>query len=132
MELALRAARAAIAFCRAQGFEIAATVVDRGGHPQVVLRDTLAMDLALSISRKKAYTAMSFGRQTSQLEASAVSKALRMEPDLLFAGGGVPIRAMGSIIGGMGVSGATTAQMDESCALHGVRAISVDLDMVDQ
>jgi len=44
------------------------TVVDRGGYPQVVLRDTLSMDLTLPISKQKAYTAMSFNSATSALE----------------------------------------------------------------
>lgn len=131
LEFALRAAHTALEFCRTRGFQVAVTVVDRSGHPQVVLRDTLARDLALPISRKKAYTAVSFGRQTSRLEDSAVGKALRREPTLLFAGGGVPIRAPGTIIAGIGVSGANTAQMDEQCALQGVRVVSRELDMLE-
>ena len=97
----------------------------------MVLRDTLAMDLTLSISRKKAYTAMTFGRPTSELVTNYVAKALQHEPSLLFAGGGVPIRSMGSIIGGIGVSGTSTAQMDERCALAGATAIHLELELRD-
>lgn len=110
---------------------IAVTVVDRSGQPLVVLRDTLAMGLSLPISRQKAYTAMSFGKPSSQLAHTAVATALQREPALLFAGGGVPIRALGAIIGGLGVSGTPSANMDERCAIQGVRAIETDLDMLD-
>jgi uncharacterized protein GlcG (DUF336 family) len=131
LEYAIQAARAAMAFCRAQGFQVAVTVVDRGGNPQVVLRDTLAMRLTLTISREKAYTAMTFASPTSTLVDTAVGKALRGQPSLLFAGGGVPIVAMGTTIAGIGVSGTSTAQMDERCAREGVSAISSDLEMLD-
>ena len=64
LDTALKAANAAIDACRKEGTQIAVTIVDRGGHPQVVLRDVLAMDLTLAISRDKAYTAMSFNSPT--------------------------------------------------------------------
>lgn len=74
---------------------------------------------------------MTFGQATSALVTSDVAMALRREPTLLFAGGGVPIRSMGSILGGIGVSGSSTAQMDERCALAGASAIQVELEMRD-
>jgi uncharacterized protein GlcG (DUF336 family) len=132
LEFALRAGHAALDFCQAHGYEVAVTVVDRAGNPLVVLRNTLARNLALEISRKKAYTAMTFARPTSGLASTAVAKALRFEPSLLFAGGGVPIQALGTVVGGIGVSGASTAQMDENCASQGISAIRLDLEMRDE
>ena len=49
LETALRIAQAAIAQCRKEGVQIGVTVVDRGGHPQVMLRDVLAMDITVLI-----------------------------------------------------------------------------------
>ena len=69
MDTALRIAQAAIAQCRKEGVQIAVTVVDRGGHPQVILRDVLAMDITLPISKQKAHTAMAFNTPLSQLSA---------------------------------------------------------------
>lgn len=94
-------------------------MVDRGGHPQVVLRDVLAMDLTLEMSRKKAYTAMSFNAPTSRLEVRAESP-LANHDTLMFSGGGVPVTAAGSIVGGIGVSGAPSGEMDEICAQAGL------------
>lgn len=129
MESALQAAQTAIESCREKGFQVAVTVVDRAGHPQIELRDVLAMDLTLSISRKKAYTAMVFGKRTSDLMNTEVSHALQNEQTVLFAGGGIPIRVAGSILGGIGVGGAATAKIDEICALNGVKAIEEKLEM---
>ena len=67
-DLAMRAAQAAIAACRAQGIHIAVTVIDRGGHVQVAIRDTLGMPITIPISQQKAYAALNFNAATSQLE----------------------------------------------------------------
>ncbi len=129
METALAAAKAALLACRKEGVQVAVTVVDRGGRTQVVLRDSLAMDLTLDISRKKAYTAMSFGAATSTLKMS--ESGLSGQGDVLFSAGGVPIRAAGPIVGGIGVSGAPSGAVDERCARIGYEAISDDLEMAD-
>ncbi len=130
MDTALKLARTAIAACRKEGVNVAVTVVDRGGHPQVVLRDTLAMDLALKISRDKAYTAMSFNMPTSELEgrfpgAYSVPKVA----GVVISAGGLPITAAGSIIGGVGVSGSPSGMTDEKCARDGLDAVRDDIEM---
>jgi uncharacterized protein GlcG (DUF336 family) len=129
LDVAVKLAKAAIDACRKQTLNIAVTVVDRGGHPQVVLRDTLAMDLALAISRRKAYTAMSFNAPTSQLEGrfSGAYSVPKID-DVLIAAGGLPINGGGAIIGGVGVSGAPSGKQDEQCAQAGLDAIAFDLE----
>jgi len=130
MEMALRLAQASIEACRAEGVQIAVTVVDRGGHPQVVLRDVLAMDLTLPISQRKAYTAMSFNSPTSKLTGRfSGSYAIAKLDSLVISAGGVPINAGGTIYGGVGVSGAPSGETDEKCAQAGVDAILPDLEM---
>lgn len=128
LDMALQMAQATVAECRKQGVQISVTVVDRGGHPQAVLRDVLAMDLSLSISRKKAYTAMSFNTPTSQLATTGPS-ALSQQEALFFGAGGLPITAAGSILGGIGVSGAPSGELDEACAKAGIEAVQDDLEM---
>lgn len=127
MDTALRMASAAVARCRSEGVQVGVTVVDRGGHPQVVLRDVLAMDLTLEMSRKKAYTAMSFNAPTSRLGARAESP-LANHDTLMFSGGGVPVTAAGSILGGIGVSGAPSGEVDEICAQAGIDAVAEELE----
>jgi uncharacterized protein GlcG (DUF336 family) len=130
MESALKIAQAAIQACRKEGVQVAVTVVDRGGNPQVVLRDVLAMDLTLAISKQKAYTAMSFNAATSSLEGRFKTHgSIAKVEGLVFSAGGVPINAGGTIYGGVGVSGAPSGKTDEKCAAAGVKAITADLEM---
>ena len=130
MDTALRMARAAISACRKAGVNVAVTVVDRSGHPQVVLRDTLAMNLALVVSRDKAYTAMTFDAPTSQLEHRFPdSYSVPKEPGVIISAGGLPITAAGSIIGGIGVSGSPSGVTDEHCARAGLDAVRTDIEM---
>ncbi|MHB8348149.1 MAG: GlcG/HbpS family heme-binding protein [Acidiferrobacterales bacterium] len=130
MDTALRMAQVAIKACRKAGVNVAVTVVDRSGHVQVVLRDTLAMNLALKVSRDKAYTAMTFGAPTSRLQdrfpgAYSVPK----ESGVIISAGGLPITAAGSIIGGIGVSGSPSGVTDEKCARAGLDAVRNDIEM---
>ena len=130
MESALKIAQAAIAACRKEGVQVAVTVVDRGGNAQVVLRDVLAMDLTLSISQQKAYTAMSFNAATSSLEGRFKTHgSIAKIAGIVFSAGGVPIQAGGTIYGGVGVSGAPSGETDEKCAKAGVAAVADDLEM---
>lgn len=132
LDTALNAAQAAIDTCRKEGVQVAVTIVDRGGHPQVVLRDVLAMDLTLAISRNKAYTALSFNTPTSQLTQRFTSPfSVGKTPGLVFSIGGLPIQASGAIIGGIGVSGAPSGETDEKCAQAGLDAIQDDLEMAE-
>lgn len=132
LDMATVAAQAAIKECRKLGVQVAVTIVDRGGHPQVVLRDVLAMDLTLPISRDKAYTAMSFNTSTAGLikrleHANSIGKI----DGVIAAQGGLPITAGGTLLGGIGVSGAPSGVTDEKCAKAGLKAIAEDLEMAD-
>jgi uncharacterized protein GlcG (DUF336 family) len=130
MDSALRIANAAIAQCRKEGVQIAVTVIDRGAHEQVVLRDTLAMDITVPISKQKAHTAMAFNSPTSQLEGRFTGAYQVPKLDgLLVSAGGIPIDVGGNILGGIGVSGAPSGLTDEKCAKAGLEAIRPDLEM---
>lgn len=132
LETALKVAQAAIAQCRKEGVQIAVTVVDRGGHPQVVLRDVLAPDITVKISRQKAHTAMAFNAPLSTMENRFTSPfSVGKVEGLLFSAGGVPVHVGGSIIGGVGVSGAPSGKTDEKCAAAGVAAVSGDLELAE-
>lgn len=130
LDTALIAAKASIEACRKHAVQISVTIVDRGGHPQVVLRDVLAADLSLTISRQKAYTAMTFNVPSADLEdrfsgAYGVPKI----DGVLVARGGLPINAGGHILGGIGVSGAPSGTIDEKCAQAGLDAIQDEMEM---
>lgn len=130
LDTALKAARAAIDACRKEGVQVAVTVLDRGGHAQAVLRDLLAPDLALAVSRAKAYAAVSFVLPTSQLEGRSTTPFGAPAVGGLVTGpGAVPIQASGEFVGAIGVSGAPSGQTDERCARKGLEAIVEDLEL---
>jgi uncharacterized protein GlcG (DUF336 family) len=130
LDTALKIGGAAIEQCRKAGYQVTVTVVDRGGAAQVVLRDTLAMDLSIIISQKKAYTAMVFNTPTSALHDRFPGEYNIPKIDtLLIAAGGIPVNVAGSLLGGIGVSGAPSGVIDEECAQAGLAAVKDDLEM---
>ena len=128
METAQTIAKAVIDACRKQGISAGVTVVDRNGIAQAVLRDTLAPPITLPVSQKKAYAAANFNAPTSSLEDRAKT-ALGNMPELMLGAGGLPIQAGGSMLGGVGVSGAASGEADEACAQAGLDAVVDDLEM---
>ena len=129
METAQRIAVATIDACRKQGYSVGVTVVDRNGIPQAVLRDTLAPPVTLPVSQRKAYTAANFNAATSTLENRAPTALGTNTPEMYMGAGAIPIQAGGSILGGVGVSGAPSGETDESCAQAGLEAVADDLEM---
>jgi uncharacterized protein GlcG (DUF336 family) len=131
-ETALKAAQAALAKCRADGYQVAVAVVDRHGLTQVLLRDRFAGAHTVETATNKAWTAVSFRTDSSELErasrAAGPMSGLRHLPRMVAIGGGMQIQAGGSLFGGIGVSGAPGGDADEKCAGAGVKAIAEDLE----
>ena len=125
--VALELAQATLENCREQGFQVAVSVVDRAGTAQVLLRDRFAGPHTPETARRKAWTAVSF--RTDTLELSKLSQAgeelspVRHIPGALMVGGGVQVEAAGSIVAGVGVSGAPGGAADDACARAGIEAI---------
>src|SRR5258708_30627613 len=69
-ETALKAAQAALARCRAGGYQVAVAVTDRMGVVQVLLRDRFAGPHTPDMASAKAYTAASFRTNTTELAES--------------------------------------------------------------
>src|SRR6185503_12728874 len=108
-ETALKAAQAALAKCRDNGYQVAVAVVDRHGLTQTLLRGRYAGPHTLDVSQNKAWTAVSFKTNTSELEKltrpGQSMSGLRSVPRFTAIGGGVTIEAGGSLLGAIGVSG---------------------------
>lgn len=130
LDTAMTIAQNTIKACRKAGYQVGVTIVDRSGQAQVVLRDTLAPELTLTVSQKKAYTAVSFNSATSSLtERFSSPFSVPKVDDLLISGGGLPIAAQGTLLGGIGVSGAPSGKIDEECAQAGIDSMIDDLEM---
>lgn len=130
---ALTAAQAALAACQKNGHTVAVAVVDRAGIPLALLRDNLAGAHTTRTATDKAWTAASFRMDTAELadstQAGKPSSGIRALPNVIAIGGGMPIRAKGSIVGGIGVSGAPGGDADDACARAGIRAVSDALEL---
>jgi len=131
-ELAVKLAQATLEACRAEGFQIAVAVVDKGGNAQALIRDRFAGPHTPRTATLKAYTAVSFRTNTTGLadnsQAGKEASGVRDIPGVLMLGGGVVVESAGELIGGVGVSGAPGGQLDEDCAVKGIEAIADDLD----
>ncbi|MBI1207094.1 MAG: heme-binding protein [Azospirillum sp.] len=131
-DTALKLAQATLADCHGKGYQVAVAVVDRSGVPQVVLRDRFGGPHTVDTAIRKAWTAVSFRTNTKDLsdqtKAEGQSTGLRQITNAIVLGGGVPVEAKGSIVGGVGVSGAPGGEEDHGCALAGLEAILLDLE----
>jgi uncharacterized protein GlcG (DUF336 family) len=132
-QAAQQAAQAALARCQKDGFTVAVAVVDRGGQPLALLRDNLAGWHTSQAAIGKAATAVSFRTDTTELAASSQagrpSSGIRQWPNVVAVGGGLMIRAKGSLVGAIGVSGAPTGDADDACAKAGIAAISDAIEL---
>lgn len=130
-EVALEAAQAALEHCRGQNAQVAVAVVDRGGNVQVLLRDRFAGAHTPDTAIGKAWTAVSFRTNTTDLLAISQpgqpSSGIRNLPGVVVLGGGVLIEQAGSIVGGIGVSGGPSGDVDDTCAKAGVDKIKEKL-----
>jgi uncharacterized protein GlcG (DUF336 family) len=131
-DAALKAAQAALARCRANGFQVAVAVVDRMGVPQVMLRDRFAGPHTPETAMGKAWTAVSFRTNTTEFAAATATgpqQAIRNRPGVVAVGGGLMIEAGGSILGAIGVSGAPGGKEDDVCAAAGIASIKDAIEL---
>ena len=128
LSLATKAATAAVEKCTKDGYKVSVAVVDKAGVLRAQLRGDGAGPHTVDSSRRKAYTAGSTERATSEL-AELVVKAPhlhalgKMNESILILGGGLPIQFGNEIVGGIGVGGAPGTQFDDACAQAGLDAI---------
>lgn len=126
--LAGKAIQASLDACSKDGYRVSVSIVDRAGVLRAMARSDGAGPHTVDSSRKKAYTAASLRRPTTEL-AELVNKvptlqALREVNDqVLILGGGLPIEIGGEVVGGIGVGGAPGAHLDDACAQAGLDAI---------
>jgi len=126
LPMAKTMAEAALAECKAKGFNTSVVVVDRAGQPIVSLRDENASAQTMEMARRKAYTARMFGMSTLDFQKRTEDpkyRAQRDVADILALGGGVPITAGNERIGGIASSGSSQEQ-DDACAKAGIAKVA--------
>ena len=128
LTLANRAAAAAQEKCKQDGYRVSVAVVDRAGVLKVLMRGDGAGPHTTNSSSKKAYTAVSLRRPTSEMaELVAKTPALQglrdMDDRVPILGGGLPIEIGGEVVGAIGVGGAPGGHLDDACAQAGLDSI---------
>lgn len=130
LEGAQRIADAALTYARQHGAPGAAVaVVDAGGHTILVERLDGTFAAGPDISIGKARTAVTFKRPTRGIEETINKGRAAMVPLPAVTWftplqGGVPVMIAGEVAGGVGVSGASSAQQDEEVAIAGAAAMT--------
>ncbi len=124
---AIHAASAEAKRLNAPGAVIA--IVDDGGNLMALERMDGTFAAGATISIGKARTAVLFKRPTKVFEEIIKNGRTAMValPDSLFTPlqGGIPIIVEGQIVGGIGVSGAASAQQDEELAIAGANVLQL-------
>jgi len=128
LALANKAAAAAQEKCKQDGYRVSVAIVDRAGVLKVLMRGDGAGPHTTNSSSKKAYTAASLRRPTSEMaELVAKTPALQglrdIDDKVLILGGGLPIEIGGEVVGAIGVGGAPGGHLDEACAQAGLDSI---------
>ncbi len=122
--LAVEAASEAVASCARQNYRETAVVLDADGQVIAVVRGDGAGIHTIDSAHDKAYTAVSFKRDTLALaERKADIGDLMKLPHVLFFGGGVTIKIGDEVVGAIGASGAPGAKLDDACAHAGLAKI---------
>lgn len=127
--LTLEGARKVIAAAEAEAkknnFALSMSVVDEAGHLLHFIRMDGAGLASVEVSAAKARAAVMFKRPTKFWEDAYASGKTHLAslPGVLPIEGGVPLMAGDKVVGGLGVSGASSAQ-DGQCAAAGVAALT--------
>ena len=125
LEGAKRVATAAENEAKRLGVGGAIAVVDDGGNLLYLARIDGTFAAGANISIGNARTAVLFKKPTKFFEDVIGKGRYAMTAvDFTPLQGGVPILVDGQVVGGIGVSGASSAQQDEELALAGANAVT--------
>lgn len=133
IEMAETIAQGALERCRELNFHVSVSVIDASGLLQAFLRDQPTGPHTIELSRKKAFTALTFAnRWASSGEAAKAWNSTLGSPmpnveGTVGVAGGVPIKAGGEVIGAVGVSGAVGGANDEICGRAGIAKVAAEL-----
>lgn len=128
LDLATKAADAALKACAAAGHNVSVAVVARDGSTKTLLKADNSGPHTGSSAEGKAFTAAAMGRDTAGLAEFIASKpanaGLRdMDARMVIQAGGLPVKFGNALVGGIGVGGAPSGDIDATCAAAGLKAI---------
>jgi len=129
-QVALTMAEAAVATCKANGYNVSANVLGRNGEIIVAMRGDNTGPHTLENSMKKAYTARAQRRSSGDfgdsIKDNFTAGALHLT-NIVTARGALPIKIGEDTVGAIGVSGAPGGDKDEACAKAGIDKVADQL-----
>ncbi len=125
VEVARKAAAAAVAEAKKNSWMMAVAVVDTAGNLVYFERMDDTQSGSIRVAQEKARSAAEFKRPTKAFEDALVGgrQAVLALPDAIPIEGGIPLFADEKIIGAIGVSGGNSPQ-DSQCAKAGADTLA--------
>ena len=126
LKVAQQLAMATQSACMDKGFPVTVSVLNREGIDILLVRGDGTTGASVGVARDKAYAAAGFQSPTSGLEerAKTSNPGIIAVEGFTVLPGGLPIKAGGELVGGIGVSGAPSGKVDEECATAGLATIA--------
>ncbi|MBC2886400.1 heme-binding protein [Ochrobactrum sp. CM-21-5] len=131
LDMATKAAHAALDACVAKGHNVSVAVVARDGSTKVLLKADLSGPHTGNSAEGKAFTSAALGRDAGDLAEFIASQPANagmrdMDTRFVIQAGGLPIKIGDALVGGIGVGGAPSGAIDAECALAGLKAIEAN------
>ena len=128
--MAMTIAETTIATCKANGYDVSATVVGRTGEIIVQMRGDNTGPHTMENSMRKAYTSRTFripsGDMATRLKNDPALSLIHLS-NVIASQGALPIKVGDETIGAAGASGAPGGDKDEACVKAGIEKVSNQL-----
>ncbi len=128
LELATKAADAAVKACAEKGHRVSVAIVARDGSTKILLKADGSGPHTGSSATGKAFTSAAMGRPSGDLASfiaeNPANYGLRdMDSRFVIQGGGLPVKFGDALVAGIGVGGAPSGDIDAECGAAGIAAI---------
>jgi uncharacterized protein GlcG (DUF336 family) len=129
LNAAMELATATLEKCRADGYKVSVTVLNRHARTAVVLSDDGANPHTVENSLRKAYTSFTTRSPSGDMgkRAQPGLSAFMLLDKITALEGALPIFAGKDLVGSIGVSGAPGGEKDAACAQVGIDKIAKGL-----
>ena len=126
MNAALELAQASLEKCRADGYLVTVTVINRHATVLVTLSDDGVNPHTVENAMRKAYTAFTTRTPTVEMAKRAQPglSAFMLLDKITALDGALPIFAGKELVGAIGISGAPGGEKDTACANAGMQKIA--------
>lgn len=137
LDVAIEAASAALAQCKADGHPVSVEVMNHHARVLVTFHDPFTTIHSAYSAHAKAFTVLSYSRASGETTSAQIAARITKSPQdiariqgipgLILAPGAVLIKAGTQTVGAIGVGGSSGSVQDEKCAYAGIEKIKARL-----